>query len=603
MDLYGLLNQIFIENNLEKYRFHSELAEAGKVLDEPDRKKYELIVNVISLFEDYGQKQNIFRPAMQWSNGARSFSVEDISDEEYALLKQLEFEKMPVAVRARVADLLWDTQREPVMGRIAIPTYKEIFLTIFDVEHWTACADIIKRAVTIAAQLGKNSSDYTDLCETVIEKLNLMDGKDPLFLSIVLLELLYAQKYKDYTVYMPLMDKIIQYAEAQGNIHKVEEAYRLKFKLLSWGKKPEAAARSNIEFAKYYERSAMQALQTDVQGLYNAAHCLECAIHLFRNNGQSAEAERIHRKLLEIQQQIPQTLTSVSQEFDSSDLYNNVMSSFDHLSFKEQIMRLVQYTTFYKKEDVRKKVLEEQKRFVFKSLFGSEIINEKGQVIMRIPPLDMAHPEEDIGLLELHMYRNLMETEVLQGETILRWGIERLNKDYDFKEDDLRFLVENNPVIPDGREEIFCRALYMGLSGKVYEALHLLAPQVENLFREIARSVGSLTVTFEDNNTSRAKTLASIFDLPELNDCYDPDILFLFKGLLNEQAGANIRNNIAHGIMEPETGSSGIGIYFVCAVLKLCAYTSRECLLILRDSDRLKNILGDSPTSTAYGTP
>ena len=79
-----------------------------------------------------------------------------------------------------------------------------------------------------------------------------------------------------------------------------------------------------------------------------------------------------------------------------------------------------------------------------------------------------------------------------------------------------------------------------------------------------AKTAGALTVTFENDGTSKQKTLTSIFDLPELLDCYDNDIIFLFKGLLNEQAGANIRNEIAHGIMTEESGRSGASIYLIC---------------------------------------
>ena len=124
----------------------------------------------------------------------------------------------------------------------------------------------------------------------------------------------------------------------------------------------------------------------------------------------------------------------------------------------------------------------------------------------------------------------------------------------------------------------------MGLRGDYYTALHILAPQTENLFRHIAKSVGGLVITFEDDHTSKSKTLTSVFDIPELVDCYDPDYLFLFKGLMNERSGANIRNEIAHGIMDPGKGNSGIGIYFVCAVLKLCSYTSMEAMRILKFS-------------------
>ena len=61
----------------------------------------------------------------------------------------------------------------------------------------------------------------------------------------------------------------------------------------------------------------------------------------------------------------------------------------------------------------------------------------------------------------------------------------------------------------------------------------------------------------------------------------DNDILFLFKGLLNEQAGANIRNNIAHGIMNERQACSGASLFFICAVIKLLVISSRRCIEIL----------------------
>ena len=92
----------------------------------------------------------------------------------------------------------------------------------------------------------------------------------------------------------------------------------------------------------------------------------------------------------------------------------------------------------------------------------------------------------------------------------------------------VEFLVKDNPIIPDGREKIFQSGLYMFLNGDYYEALHILAPQVENLFRNIAREVGGLTVTLEKDGSSMEKVLSSVFSLPELLACYDNDILFTF---------------------------------------------------------------------------
>lgn len=114
--------------------------------------------------------------------------------------------------------------------------------------------------------------------------------------------------------------------------------------------------------------------------------------------------------------------------------------------------------------------------------------------------------------------------------------------------------------------------------------MHILAPQVENLFRDIAQGAGGITVTLEKDGTSMEKVLSSILSLPELMDCYDNDILFIFRGLLNERAGANIRNEIAHGIISESACSTGACLYFGVAVIKLLSLTSSPYYQILKNS-------------------
>ena len=92
--------------------------------------------------------------------------------------------------------------------------------------------------------------------------------------------------------------------------------------------------------------------------------------------------------------------------------------------------------------------------------------------------------------------------------------------------------------------------------------------------------------------------LSSVFSLPEMLDCYDNDILFTFRGLLNERAGANIRNEIAHGIMDEYTCSTGACLYFGVAVIKLLSLTSHSCYQIFKNSEKLKHF--EMPSKDAF---
>ena len=58
--------------------------------------------------------------------------------------------------------------------------------------------------------------------------------------------------------------------------------------------------------------------------------------------------------------------------------------------------------------------------------------------------------------------------------------------------------------------------------------------------------------------------------------------------VLNEQAGANIRNKVAHGMIEAEACSSGACLYFGAALIKLLTYTSIPCYQLLKSSEKLK---------------
>lgn len=61
----------------------------------------------------------------------------------------------------------------------------------------------------------------------------------------------------------------------------------------------------------------------------------------------------------------------------------------------------------------------------------------------------------------------------------------------------------------------------------------------------------------------------------------------MFKGLLNEQAGSNIRNNIAHGIMSEGQGNSGTSLFFICATAKFLTLYSRRCHEIIWNNKEL----------------
>lgn len=123
------------------------------------------------------------------------------------------------------------------------------------------------------------------------------------------------------------------------------------------------------------------------------------------------------------------------------------------------------------------------------------------------------------------------------------------------------------------------------MKGDMYLALHILAPQVENMLREAAQKNGAIVTTLKDDDTSDVKLLSSLLKLPELTNILGEDILFMLAGLMNERVGANIRNKIAHGIMSEYEGNDHVAVFFFCLILRIITFYSPTFIKKVKDDE------------------
>ena len=585
VNIYELLNRI-IEN--KRYSLSPNLfIEADRTeLSEEERSIFDLLKNIVSLGTKIHNDGIEFHPMFVMADGSRTFSIEDISEDDYLILHSLKLEKMPLILRALIADILWTNKKEFNAAKIAANAYWELFMLWYTDEDNVGTIDMIRRAVCISVQT-KQTTLYNEIQEWFNEFIDTKAASAEGFFSLRIMELFFKQKNFDVSIILKVLDDLID--GNSDNIAKVEQAYKLKTECLFKLKRKEDAIKNNNLLADYYLEFAEKIFKKDIQGALRAVNFYQKGIMLYRNNGESDKADAAHKRLVEIQKEIPKIMVPFSVELDIKGVIDNLKANMEGLSFEECVIRLTQMFVFEKQEDIKKRVIEEFKDNPISHLFGKSLINAQGQTVLALHPLDIHDPEKDPKLMELHMYQNALEKQKVAGDIWVKNALIIIRDKFVIDKSMVEFLVKDNPIIPDGRERIFQSGLYMFLNGDYYEALHILAPQVENLFRNIAREVGGLTVTLEKDGSSMEKVLSSILSLPELVDCYDNDILFTFRGLLNEQAGANIRNEIAHGIISEYACSTGVCLYFGVAVIKLLSLTSASCYQILKNSEKLKH--------------
>jgi len=103
-------------------------------------------------------------------------------------------------------------------------------------------------------------------------------------------------------------------------------------------------------------------------------------------------------------------------------------------------------------------------------------------------------------------------------------------------------------------------------------AAHLLIPQVEQSLRYALSQRGSIVSGLDSQQIQEEYTLNSmIFRYKsEISQIFDEDILFDLQGLLVERFGSNLRNLLAHGLMDHNEFYSWHILYLWWLVLRLC---------------------------------
>lgn len=585
MDIYELLNKIIVNESFKLSSYLFTQADRDR-LDESARPLFDLLKNISSLGTEIHNLGITFHPMFVMADGQRTFAVEDITDDDYEMLKAIDFERLPLVLKSRVADILWIQKKDFTAAQIAAEAYWELCQLWYANGDKLGALKMVQRAVCISVQTNQ-ASLYSRICTWFESFLIHGATRGDCIVSLRIMELFAEQKDSNVSSFLPVLDDMI--SSNNDNVLMVEQAYELKTHCLYKLKDKEGATNNNLSLAQYYVDFAEKIVEDNIHNAMRAASFFQKAVILYRNNGAPDQAEKTHKRLVEIQKEIPKNMVPISTELDIKDILDNIKVNMEGLTFEESIIRLTQMIVFDQQESIKSNVIEEFKEFPLAHLFGKNLINAHGQTILTLPPLDIRNPEKDPKLLELHMYQNALKKQQIAGDVLVKNALSCIKDRFTIENSMINFLIKDNPIIPEGRERIFQKAICMFLRGEFYEAIHILAPQTENLFRNIAAEVGGLTVTLENDGSSMEKVLSSIFSLPEMLDSYDNDILFTFRGLLNEQAGANIRNEVAHGIIEEAACSSGVCLYFGAAVIKLLTYTSAPCYKIFRNSERLQH--------------
>lgn len=529
----------------------------------------------------YTESKGGYAPMIELSNGARSFSMEDLDAGAIAILKDTLQVNCPVWVRARIADILWIKEKDHTYAELAALGFLEEFHSTFDPEHWVTCFDLIKRAHCIVMSLGGKGSVAKKVREGINQALYKMNGTDPRFLSLNLIELVGSDATSEEARrYYEIAEKIFSRNIDGGsdNTTLLDAALERSTQLLKRLKRDHEIPAMRAKLAMHYEHLADRFLNNQPAGVYHAIHILQQVCRLYSPKMDRKKILGIRKRIEDLQCVAANGMQGQSFKFDATKIYNFVKADFEGLSLREMIVQFGRTTMIHDVESIKTQAIKGKGGFFSDFLFSRCIVDENGRTVEIIPPLDIQNPAGQPETVRKHMVQYLASVYSLDGAIMLQYALSILKDMGSISVDDLDFLVDNNPIVPTGRNAIIKMGIQLGLSGELYAAMHILLPQMEHIIRGLVAICGDTTSFLKEDGCEEYKPLSQLFQSNELRECYDENILFALQVLMDDRAGANLRNLNAHGLLEPRNGNGGSALCFLGLVIKLLSFYSNEAL-------------------------
>lgn len=515
-----------------------------------------------------------YRPKWEWGD-RRALVPSDLTPASRELLLEVVEHIEDSELRARVADVLWVIRAGTYqVASLAIDAYLESAARLEDPVHWVQGEQCIERALQLAKQLGRNGNLYRkaiDYIEEVVQKLN---GEDPMWFSYRLLSLLLNNNEGEPLTYIPLTQKLAEQAEAARDWQRAREHWELLAKWYSRQQNDDEVYSARLRAAQTYLRQADDYVTKEEPLYRNASHELSQGVEALRRIRASQELiQQVHARLLDYQQK-DDDFQEVSFSIDIGEYVETVRNAIKGKTLREAILTLAGGILSPSYSALRKNIEELQEQSPLRFLIASQQLNAEGRVTAQRPGLNME--DEDVYELAIHaeMYRHAaMFHHDLVAQGYIMPAIYQINLDHQIRLQDLVEFVHNNPFVPPHHEEIFLRGLHYGLLGDFMLATHLLVPQIENSIRYLLQQRGVITSGLNSQGIQEEYDLNKLlYKVPEVEELFGKDLLFDLQGLLVDRFGSNLRNLLAHGILNSYEVQSLKAVYVWGVVLRLCCY-------------------------------
>jgi hypothetical protein len=514
-------------------------------------------------------------------NGTRSAIPEDLGIEALQLFAEALPEVDDPWLRARLADLLWVLRipRDSDHARIAIDAYRSIPL---DQETWLRGGrECWQRAISLTLALGAGAGNRLDEMEEVIVSELLSERAMTGYLQLWLSQLLDDTGFRGdrARVVANTLEQTARLAENQ-DLHRARQYFHAAAEFFRRAGEAAASTSSLVAVAECWANEGVARQSGSAPSHMAAASCFEKAIQTYRTVPRAQRpAYGVDERIANLRQLLSEagerTLGELSvltsESIDISDLVEQSRNSVRGKPMMEALASFVRVATPYQVGQLRESAERSLEQFPLQTLFERTHYSRDGRVVARTAGTAFDNRDSDD-------YRQAVHAQMIQEFTLgigIRvqgaiWpALQALTMEHRLRESDLVDLARISPVVPPGRERLVGKSLFFGFEGEFAAALHLLVPQFEAIVRFHLKAAGSRTTTLNQSGIENEVGLSALVEVPEMRSVFGEDLTFEITALFCDALGLNIRNEVAHGLMDDAVIMAVPPIYAWWLLLKI----------------------------------
>jgi len=518
-----------------------------------------------------GSLNNPFQPFMVIED-KRSATPDDLDGSDISFFRDIYGEIDNPWLRARISDLVWvkAQPRDVNAALAAIDAYRQIPL---DFETWIRNGrECWERAIELAKWFKDKTKPVLREIEKAVfaafEGAKLVDAQFALGLGeLMLANRLCIKNREQIASALALMG---QEFRNSGDIHRGRSSFKLAAGYYAQLPDIAAVARMRVYVAESWISEA-EGISAMGPASIAALGCYEKAIQAFRS------VPRAERSVYQVEERIGELrsrLTSAGkQTLDEMHIVRSPAQDISKIAEaaraavrgKDPVNALKAFANLIPTQSVQARKAEAKehfKNFPIQNLFESTLISRDGRVIAKRPAADMfGEITDDNEALRARMVEEYKHWINLVVRAEIMPALWALIPEHRFREVDFVSLAAESPVVSTGRAQLVGKALFFGYELNFDIALHILIPQIEHLVREHLKEAGATTSTLDREGIETVVGLSTLMGLPEAEMVFGEDLAFELRSLFCDAYGPNLRNELAHGLLDDSDSQSVYSVY------------------------------------------